>query len=453
MEVLEKLSQRINGEIITSEEECRKYRYNFGVLFQGTPRYVIKAGSTKDISEVLQFANECNIPVAVRGGGFSLNHSAVTNDGILLIVRNENAEIRIVEDQLVEVGAGTLWKDLEVALNKIGLSTPVLTSQLNTTVGGTLATGGYGLASIKHGSQLDQVERVEIVLPNGQIVWCSPGTNPDLFKFALATQGKIGIITRVVLKTVRYRKYSSILVNHYHSLDDTAKSLSWVSNNEIDADYFTAYSVESSDNYFQAIAAKTFHTEEEALAYRYPDNVKSHSYYHTVNVQPDFAIREIDEVKHWGLDMFHLWLVYTVEMRSIREFAVALERLVIKNYDIPRYGRLRIFAGRKHASRSRFPLEACPDNSFNEPSNSFNAFGFGLSFHITQDLKQVERIHETSRQLVEECIKVGGRPYSVNSFELDEGLKRRIYGDYYNEFVAIKNQLDPNRILNTSKNG
>ncbi|UCF36031.1 MAG: FAD-binding protein, partial [Acidobacteriota bacterium] len=108
------------------------------------------------------------------------------------------------EDESVWVDAGVLWNDLVEHLLPSGWVPPVLTSNLNVTIGGTLAFGGLGVASHRYGSQVDNVLALEVVTGTGDLVYCSPDENSDLFDCVRCGAGQFGLITRAKLSLRRF---------------------------------------------------------------------------------------------------------------------------------------------------------------------------------------------------------------------------------------------------------
>jgi FAD/FMN-containing dehydrogenase len=72
------------------------------------------------------------------------------------------------------------WHEVEAAANARGRTIPVLTDNLDTTVGGTLSVGGIGTRSVSYGRQVDWVDALTLIRPDGTIVLCSPVSEPDL---------------------------------------------------------------------------------------------------------------------------------------------------------------------------------------------------------------------------------------------------------------------------------
>lgn len=90
----------------------------------------------------------------------------------------------------VWVQAGTRWREVLAATTAVGLTPPVFTDYVDTTVGGTLCVGGIGGASHRHGLQVDNVLTLEVVTGDGRKIFCSPTIQPLLFRSVLVGLGQ-----------------------------------------------------------------------------------------------------------------------------------------------------------------------------------------------------------------------------------------------------------------------
>ena len=125
------------------------------ILFQ-KPRAVAMPKSARELLEVIQWANRTNSPVVVRGAGHTMGGQVLTRETVINMRRlNRLGEI---EGNAIWVQGGVMWRDLVAHVLPHGYMPVVLTNNLDTTIGGTLATGGLGRSSHQHGLQADNVE-------------------------------------------------------------------------------------------------------------------------------------------------------------------------------------------------------------------------------------------------------------------------------------------------------
>lgn len=161
---------------------------------------VVLPKTTEEVSAILEYAYENNIPVTTRGGGSWALGGVLPMDGGIVIdmCRINKIETINKEDGYVEVDAGITWKKLMDSLKYHNLmigSHP--SSSVSATIGGFIATGGgAGTGVPKYGTVGDQVISLKVVLSNGEIIQTNPW---DSWLFA-GSEGTLGIVTEATLK-------------------------------------------------------------------------------------------------------------------------------------------------------------------------------------------------------------------------------------------------------------
>jgi cytokinin dehydrogenase len=175
---------------------------DFGQLVYKQPRAVFRPATRSDIAGLMRHATQQGLKVAARGQGHSIYGRALAEDGIVIDMGTVNT-IHTVQPDRIVVEAGATWGSvLEATLAK-GLTPPVLTNYLGLSIGGTIAVGGIGATSSRHGMQTDQIVELDVVTGDGNELTCSATSNPDLFNAVRAGLGQCGIITQATLRLVR----------------------------------------------------------------------------------------------------------------------------------------------------------------------------------------------------------------------------------------------------------
>jgi cytokinin dehydrogenase len=175
--------------------------HDFGRLIHRQPRGVLRPASSADIASLMRWAKGQGVKVAARGQGHSIYGRALVENGIVVDM-SAMSSIRDIKHDRVVVDAGASWKDLLDATLAQGLTPPVLTNYLGLSVGGTIAVGGIGAASSRHGMQTDNVIALDVVTGEGNELSCSATENPDLFDAVRAGLGQCGIVTQATLRLV-----------------------------------------------------------------------------------------------------------------------------------------------------------------------------------------------------------------------------------------------------------
>ncbi|WP_067932595.1 FAD-binding oxidoreductase [Alicyclobacillus kakegawensis] len=170
------------------------------------PDVVVFAASTREVSEVLKFANTQRVPVVPFAVASSLEgHIIPVHGGISLDLNRMNQIVEIrPNDFLVRVQPGVTREQLNAALKTYGLFFPV-DPGANASLGGMAATNASGTAAVRYGAMRTQVLGLEVVLADGRVVRTggmamktSAGYNfTHLF---IGSEGTLGVITELTLR-------------------------------------------------------------------------------------------------------------------------------------------------------------------------------------------------------------------------------------------------------------
>jgi cytokinin dehydrogenase len=195
----------ITGRVLTDEASRAALSTDFGRVVERKPEAVVRPASAEDVAETVKFAGRRSLKLSVRGSGHSQNGQSLSSQ-IVLDTRELGQVLRIDEERSTVVcQAGVTWRALLGKLAPWGLSPPVLTNNLDVTVGGTLSTAGLGVASWRQGTQADHCLELEVVTGAGERVRCSPRSNAELFDAVRAGSGWFGVITEATL-ALRWHK-------------------------------------------------------------------------------------------------------------------------------------------------------------------------------------------------------------------------------------------------------
>ncbi|MEU9250388.1 D-arabinono-1,4-lactone oxidase [Streptomyces sp. NPDC048270] len=163
-----------------------------------TPARTVTPASVGELQEAVRRAAEQGLRVKAVGTGHSFTAAAAT-DGVL--VRPQAlAGIRSVDRAAgtVTVAAGTVLKDLNVALAKEGLSLTNMGDIMEQTVAGATSTGTHGTGR-DSASLAAQIRGLELVTADGGLLTCSEKENPEVFAAARIGIGALGIVTSLTL--------------------------------------------------------------------------------------------------------------------------------------------------------------------------------------------------------------------------------------------------------------
>jgi FAD/FMN-containing dehydrogenase len=191
---LETLRRDFGGGIIepggAEYESARR-----SLLAAGSPAYVLRPGSVRDVQAGVRFAAGAGLVLSVRGGGHGFPGFG-TNDGGVVIDLSRLASVEITDSErhLVRIGGGATWGQVAAALTPHGLAISSGDTK-SVGVGGLTLAGGIGWKVRKYGLALDNVAAAELVTASGQVVRASAGQNPELFWAIRGGGGNFGIVT------------------------------------------------------------------------------------------------------------------------------------------------------------------------------------------------------------------------------------------------------------------
>ena len=193
---------RIAVALCDGDERREAASTDFGRMVRKLPRAVVTPRSPEDVRRTLDFACRARCPVAVRGAGHSQAGQSLTDGGILLDLTGLD-RIGEIRDGAVRVQAGATWRKLVRHVQARGYLPPVLTTNLDVTVGGTLSTGGLGASSHRYGAQTDNVDELVAVTGDARQLRCSRTENPALFDCVRCGLGQFAVITEARIRLRR----------------------------------------------------------------------------------------------------------------------------------------------------------------------------------------------------------------------------------------------------------
>jgi glycolate oxidase len=193
------------------------------------PDAYVEAESTREVSAVMKYGYDHNIPVVVRGAGTGLAGGATCKyGGILLSLMRMNRIFPVDrKNQTVTCEPGALLLDVQAAAAAEGLFYPPDPGEKTATIGGNVITNAGGMKAVRYGLTRDFVRCMEAVLPDGSILNFSSNvvkntTGYDVKDLVIGSEGTLCILTQVTLKLLPAPKCTCTLVLPFPTLEDCA---------------------------------------------------------------------------------------------------------------------------------------------------------------------------------------------------------------------------------------
>jgi glycolate oxidase len=228
--------RRIVGEknVLTAKEDLIPYSFDGTAALQEMPGCVAFARSTAEVAEVLKAANEVRTPVVTRGSGTGLSGGSVPSHDCIILCTVKMDRILELDranlTMLVEPGATTL--QIADAATAAGLFYPPDPGSMKiSTIGGNVAENSGGLRGLKYGVTRNYVMGLEVVLPNGEILWTGNKCVKDVAGYSMrdlfiGSEGTLGVITKILLRLIPKPAAKKTMVATFDQMDKAAQTVS-----------------------------------------------------------------------------------------------------------------------------------------------------------------------------------------------------------------------------------
>jgi len=164
------LRSRVEGDV-RFDEYTRQLYATDASAYEVTPIGVVFPQDTDDVSSVMTYCAEREIPVLPRGGGTSLAGQTV-NEAVVLDFSRHMTDLLDVdpEGQTARLECGMYIGDLNTELEDHGLKfAPDPAWRDKSAIGGAIGNNSSGSHSLKYGMTAAYVESAEVVLADGTV--------------------------------------------------------------------------------------------------------------------------------------------------------------------------------------------------------------------------------------------------------------------------------------------
>ena len=233
--IISSLQNIVGASFVFTDEETRKdYGHDETEDYNFPPHVVVKPANTLEISEIMKLANANAIPVVPIGGRTGLSGGALSiHGGIGLSMERLNKILSIDEQNLqVITEPAVITQVLKEAVLEKGLFYPVDPSSMGSCfIGGNIAENSGGARAVKYGVTKDYVLNLEVVLPNGEIIWTGANTlknstGYNLTQLMVGSEGTLGIVTKIVLKLWPKNNHNVLMLVPFYKSEQACEAVS-----------------------------------------------------------------------------------------------------------------------------------------------------------------------------------------------------------------------------------
>jgi glycolate oxidase len=218
--------------VVTDPSELLVYESDGLTIFRATADLIVFPTSTEQVVACVKLANAENLPFVARGAGTGLAGGCLPTEGGLVIALTRMNQILEVdyENQLAVVEPGVVNLHLTQALAPGGYYyAPDPSSQIACTIGGNVANNSGGPHTLKYGVTTNHVLGIEVVMPDGEVVWLGGRTRDpqgyDLVGVFVGSEGTFGIATKVVVRILRRPQAVKTLLAVFDVLDHASQTV------------------------------------------------------------------------------------------------------------------------------------------------------------------------------------------------------------------------------------
>ncbi|MBA3693043.1 MAG: FAD-binding oxidoreductase [Acidobacteria bacterium] len=156
-------------QVKTQKDELENYLTDASNLQGGFSDKLFIPESREEIAEILKEANREKIPVTISGARTGTVGGAIPFGGYVISLEKLN-RINEINEECAVVESGVILNDLQKAVEAKKLFYPPDPTEWSCQIGGTVATNASGARSFKYGATRKFVQRLEIVLANGDLL-------------------------------------------------------------------------------------------------------------------------------------------------------------------------------------------------------------------------------------------------------------------------------------------
>ena len=220
--------------LITNTIDLEPYSHDETEDLHFYPEVVAKPGTVEQVSALLSLCNENGIPVTARGAGTGLSGGALPIKGGLLIAMERFNHILEIDEQNLQatVEPGVITEVFMNAVAEKGLLYPVdPASKGSCFIGGNVSHGSGGPRVVKYGTIREYILNLQVVLPNGEVIWTGANTlkyasGYNLTQLMIGSEGTLGIITKIVTKLIPRPTQDALLLASFGTNESACGAVS-----------------------------------------------------------------------------------------------------------------------------------------------------------------------------------------------------------------------------------
>lgn len=295
-EIQRQLIQIVGDSYVFLDEETRNhYGHDETEDYVFPPSVVVKPANSQEISEIMKLANQFKIPVTPIAGRTGLSGGALSiHKGIGLSIERLNRIVQIDEQNLQVITEPAVITQVlrEAVAEKNLFYPPDPSSQGSCWIGGNVAENAGGARAVKYGVTKDYVLNLEVVLPNGEIIWTGANTlknstGYNLTQLMVGSEGTLGIITKIVMKLLPKNTHNVLMLVPFYKAEEACEAVSAI---------FRAGIVPSALEFMERDAIDWVLQFVDGLNVQVSDEIQAHLLIEVDGNYPDILFQEAEKI-------------------------------------------------------------------------------------------------------------------------------------------------------------
>ncbi len=442
------------NRVFHGENINEDYSHDELAFIKSKPELVIKVKSTEEVSEIMKYAYEKNIPVTARGSGTGLVGACVPlKGGITIDLSDMNRIIELDEENLtLTVEPGVLLMEISKFVQENDLFYPPDPGEKTATIGGNISTNAGGMRAVKYGVTRDYVRGLEVVKSNGDILnlggkVVKNSSGYSLKDLIIGSEGTLGIITKAVLKLLPLPKKAISLLVPFRDLEKAIETVPKI---------IKSKSVPTAIEFMEGEVIKA---AEEYLGKKFPDHSSNAYLLLTFDgnskEEIEVAYENVAEIclKEGATDVFisdteerqeSIWSARGAFLEAIKNSTTEMDEVDVV---VPR-NKVATFVKFTHKLQEEYKIRI----------QSFGHAGDGnLHIYILRDNLEEKvwsrLLHEVMKEMYDKAKELSGQVSGEHGigYAKREYLKESLKYENIEIMKGIKEVFDPKNILNPGK--
>ncbi|GMV38070.1 MAG: hypothetical protein AMXMBFR61_25780 [Fimbriimonadales bacterium] len=448
MKLVQELTRIIGREgVIHAKAEVGTYECDAYTLAKGTAAAVVLPSSTDQVAEVCRFAHLHSVPIVPRGAGTGLaGGAAPVRGGIVLSLARMTRILKVdVENRCVTAEAGVTNLAINRAVEPHGLFFgPDPSSQAVATLGGNIAANAGGPHTLRYGTTAHHISGLTVVLADGEVVRLTEREAGDLIGLFAGSEGTLAVVTEA---SVRVLPKSPIAATLWAVLPDLDTACSAVCRLMLQALPPSALEMLDRPVLDAAKSAFGFEGGEDAQVALLVEFEGAEASVRDAVQAAEGMLRSAgaSSIRRAGSaeERAYLW---QVRKKAVAAFGHLAPSHASHDGAVPR-SKLATMLRRANAIAERHGLRHA--NVFHAGDGNLHP----ILLFDESDAHQVEAVARAGREVLAECIRVGGSISGEHGIGVE---KRRMMREMYSDATLsvmrrLKEAFDPSGILNPGK--